>query len=855
MLLVALPEAEKQLLYHLSLIVGPFRRDQAIKIAELPPAAAAPGDVFDHLLGPWIEPVTANYYRLSPLLANAAGEAWSPDKVTESREQVGIALLRCGKLTNIEANQILMLGVLSRSRSLLFAISSSILARNLPLQEPIAQSLFWLTALVTDKPVFPEEPQINWMLRTLQFHVAATLADKNVAAIANRLDVETTLEFFGEDYELPRVLSLLSVVLAFQVRFPPKMLLHFIDEIERVYSQLASRNDNLGAGVRELKTHLSRATNSEASLVAILFGFVGIRCDGSDYLSETLTELRKARSEIIDRFREFFAENDSARMLVDRAWTGDEKRQFPNWERCIEIMQDAVEFANEFDVPNLADAAVRAMVIVCDEYLNDRARAFQILDNIGSKLRAHSKLYLDAYANLLVSDGKHVEALRIWDRILGDWQIIPNSFDSSAVFAHRKAGMAAAAINEFKRSSDYFFDGVAKADAAGLGAMAVGLLADAAFSEWLARNFEHAISLFIEVLRRLESLPNSKEDIPSFRVRKVAGQMLIHIEHSALGIEGKGAYAPSPGAGSDPEASEKWLELPLTSPDQLWLLLTQTEAALSLSPHAFVELRSRLSRSTLPTVRWFGTELDVRHTIRKGDLSTLPVNAQEMARVNRLVFGDGSIRNEPVEVANEALANAPSQAEDISVALQVLIAGLLSNIARSTSHLEILDKWSRSITSLVIEAELDFWIKDAREILSMPAGEAVVIAKSQEETPARRVLAAVAMSGDTSLDVESVFYSHVTLLNYFASSIMRSTAAESLVCIFTNVWPAKMISTFALQSPRLTVPAVLAACESELGPLQKSATILLAVQQAIGMRLPKDYQDRLTSMASRAQLL
>ncbi len=86
----------------------------------------------------------------------------------------------------------------------------------------------------------------------------------------------------------------------------------------------------------------------------------------------------------------------------------------------------------------------------------------------------------------------------------------------------------------------------------------------------------------------------------------------------------------------------------------------------------------------------------------------------------------------------------------------------------------------------------------------MSADETVAIAKSQEETPARRVLAAVAMSGDAALDVESLFYSHITLLNYFGASIVRSAAAEFLVRIFIKVWPAKMISTFALQSPRLT---------------------------------------------------
>jgi hypothetical protein len=855
MLLVALPEAEKRLLYHLSLITGPFRRDHAIKIAELPPAAAVPGEIFDHLLGPWIEPMTANYYRLSPLLANAAGEVWSPDKVTVSREQVGTALLRCGKLTNIEANQILMLGFLSRSRSLLFVVSSSLLARSVPLQKPIAQSLFWLTALVTDKPVFPEQPQINWMLRALQFHVAAALVDKNIAAIANRLDVETASESLRENYELPRLLSLLSVLLAFQVRLPPKMLLHFIDEIDRVYSQLAARNDDLGAGARELKTNLSRVTNNEGSVAAILFQFISIRCDGSEYLSETLIELRKARTQVIDHFREFFAENDSARMLVDRAWTGDEKRQSANWERCIKIMEDAVEFATELDVPNLADAAVRALVIVCDEYLNDRPRAFKVLETVGAKLPSHSNLLVDAHANLLSRDGKNVDALELWDRILPTWQIIPGSTDSSVVFAHRKAGIAAVNNGEFTRASRYFFDGVAKADAAGLSAIAAGLLADSAFAEWQANNFDRAISLFIDVMNRLEILPNTKEHIPSFRVRKIVGQMLLHIEHAAVGAQDKGAYAPPAGAGSNPEAGEKWLDLPVTSPDELWLLLAQCEAALYLTPRAFTELRTRLSLTTLPTVRWLGTELDVRHTIRKGDLSNLPITAQEMARVNRLVFGDRSIRDEPVEVANEALANAPAEAGDISVAIQVLIAGLLSNIARNVSPLEILDQWSQAIAGLVVEAGLASWIRDAREVLSMSVDEAATIARSEQEVPARRVLAAVKMSVDTALDVESLFYSHVTLLNYFAASVVRSAAAEFLVRIFTKVWRAKMLSTFALQSPRLTVPAVLVACESKLAPLQKSASILLAVQQAIGVRLPKNNQDQLTLIASKTQLL
>ena len=158
----------------------------------------------------------------------------------------------------------------------------------------------------------------------------------------------------------------------------------------------------------------------------------------------------------------------------------------------------------------------------------------------------------------------------------------------------------------------------------------------------------------------------------------------------------------------NPEASDKWLDLPVSSSDHLWLLLAQTEAALHLTPRVFTELRTRLGRSALPTVRWFGTELEVKHTIRNGEFSNLPVLAQEMARVNRLVFGNQSIRDEPVEVANEALVNGPAELGDFAVAEQVLIAGLLSISEHGASALDILDRWSEAASGLVIEARLAF---------------------------------------------------------------------------------------------------------------------------------------------------
>jgi hypothetical protein len=80
MLLAQLPTDEVELLYRLSLVGGVFRRDHAVAIGGIEPALAVPGDAFDRLVGPWVEPVSETYFRLSPLLERAADAVWGQRK-------------------------------------------------------------------------------------------------------------------------------------------------------------------------------------------------------------------------------------------------------------------------------------------------------------------------------------------------------------------------------------------------------------------------------------------------------------------------------------------------------------------------------------------------------------------------------------------------------------------------------------------------------------------------------------------------------------------------------------------------------------------------------------------------------
>ena len=67
-LLEELPDSQRVLLHRLSVFPRVFRRDHAVEVAAKPSALPAPGDLFDPLVGPWIEPLHAGYFELTPLL-------------------------------------------------------------------------------------------------------------------------------------------------------------------------------------------------------------------------------------------------------------------------------------------------------------------------------------------------------------------------------------------------------------------------------------------------------------------------------------------------------------------------------------------------------------------------------------------------------------------------------------------------------------------------------------------------------------------------------------------------------------------------------------------------------------------
>ncbi len=190
-LLQELSEAQRELLYRLTLAVHPVRRDQAILLCDTPPPVAHGGDVFDSLVGRWIESISGNYYQLSPLLSRAGEAVWSADRVKELRTALGFAIVKAKRLTLTEASEVLLQALATGVEELAGLVLMPLVCMSRARDDVMAAELSWLLVFTSSKEVFTRFRFLNLMLRELQFRIGAVSEKAEAAKFAGLLEEES----------------------------------------------------------------------------------------------------------------------------------------------------------------------------------------------------------------------------------------------------------------------------------------------------------------------------------------------------------------------------------------------------------------------------------------------------------------------------------------------------------------------------------------------------------------------------------------------------------------------------------------------------------------------------------------
>ncbi|MEO5961607.1 MAG: hypothetical protein ABIZ49_13285, partial [Opitutaceae bacterium] len=176
-LLADLRPGESELLQRLSLFFGTFLRDQALNLSQQLNPITNAGASFERLRGPWIEPVTSDYYQLSPLLDKSLLEGTSPERVREINTAVVKAVTSTAPVQASDACNALFNAIEGDAADEASGIIRRLICAPNEHASTMRHLLHWTVWIKWDgSPIFPNSPAVDFLFHLLQFDVASELA-------------------------------------------------------------------------------------------------------------------------------------------------------------------------------------------------------------------------------------------------------------------------------------------------------------------------------------------------------------------------------------------------------------------------------------------------------------------------------------------------------------------------------------------------------------------------------------------------------------------------------------------------------------------------------------------------------
>ncbi len=831
------PENHRELIYRLSIVAGYVRRDQAIAIGEFPPAVSYPGDVFDWLVGPWIESIGGDYFRLSPLLKDAAKQVWPGEKIKLLNGIVAKAILRTGRLTTYEAFSIFIHAFAGRSSEALVPVIYGILNAPKEVWKSISKDLSWLIHVCIEppSPIFPESALTNFILRMFQFRIAVEIEPQTASRIAEVWDQETSLREPRKAFLMKRFMLASHVITYYQAEIAPRKLLAYLLEMTNIQEEMAEINELLKHLEKNGRT-LSKGENIE--FLPFFFVFILPRCNGIAFLDELMEGLKDTPPTFRERVVATFKTMETqAIFLINRVWMREVDSKEHNWAGCISVFQNTMELAIQWGVPALASAAARGSAIIYDEYLQNPSQALAVLEMATEQIGPH--VYLEDERAIIMSRQKrHKEALTIWENILSKWHPSPEKAETLPIFSCRNAGIAAANTGDWRRAANLFLEGHRRAKEVNYQALATGLLGDAGFAFYQAHEYMDSVNSYFELLSGQEGLPDPDKEFNTFAAIKFVGHTLAYIQTILTGEPLGKLGIPTPGMCSNTDYDEKLRELPILPIDYFWFMLVEIEYNLDTGSIVYNYVYQHLRDSKYPELRLMLTRFGIERSFRIQEFESLPTQSTTLSATYNLARGryaQGKQLWEPAAI-NGKLEAEEANGSEYSVSL--LLGALVALVSANKYSLDIFNSWRKQTEAGPLSEATIKFIDLAETILSREISGAITIMLDNRQEIEIRTLAALRVCLEETVNPDPLFYSHIMLSTNLRKFNWISDVENALAELISKQWLSKINFRAALRSPQLTIPEIEKACRNDTKGLQKAAMVLLAVSNAVSVCLP-----------------
>lgn len=826
-------------LYRLSIFNLRFQRQNALAIAEYQPAIPLAGEVFDKLVGPWIEPVDTQYFRLSPLLEGNANKVFSDVEVKSLHAWAAESILQLKTISNVEFNGLLNHGILGGYTPSIVNATMAWLKLDEAYKKPLAEYVDWFSWLGWEKELIPDDVLGNHFARLLQFDIASKNDESRAKKIVSIWEQELQVLLKNEKFPL-------ELRLTFETKFLQTVL--FTDEVRFDFTELA----RWGAQLLKTALSVSGSINQQEEFRGgiefiqhalekpeFIFPFLVVKCKSEAEAMELIRAFDKIPDDGISIWELLKSDTHFLVLLIDKLWLNKATRENPNWDESLLHLNEVQEIAQRREIDDLIAISSVAKAIIYEEYFDAKDEALAELYNADAQLGYNHRETDNYRAKIYFRHNENQEAFDIWKKIIPD---IAKKKYGSRLFFCRDAERAAARLEKWGDVAKFALYGVEMASANDievelappdyLDIFSLSFRGDAAFALWKEGKFADSLQQIKTILEDYQRIPieNLQSNVKLFHLR--LSYLLMWMNY---GMQDNRFAEPHVGCFTDPERYDEIVEAnQAQSYSFLWYLAAKLELKIGSGKAMLDGLKVSNERIPNRLTEFTYYELTLKHQIIAVELDGLIHNAYNLVTK----FGD--------EELNPSLY-APTQAPELK---RIVLVTIIRCLAFQEISIISFEKWKSDAKDINIE-EFSTWLDSLEHLINSNNQTLANTLTDGDASPDERRISASLLSFRSNLSPAARLYANIVLVNS-GDFILWGDVIEDLIgYAVAEDW--RIIATrfrYALVEPSVNAPLILAACNDESrSGFPKAALVLIAASKAVDLTVSLEVLSGLEKLA------
>lgn len=442
-LVPALPEDTRNLLYRLSIAGGKFDRALALTVGRMAPRIPDAGECMDQLIGPWLESVGTDVFRVSPLANNFGRDVLSPEERLQIHDTIATYMLRNGTISAGDTNATLLHALAGQSASNLARLGQAVWGSDSVVLKTLAEQFYVLRLMPTSRPIYRQEPVVSLALRVAQFRLVVAVGDGGrVRDVAAALVAESETLPDTAYGRATRVLAIMSVLGVTGVA-------NYVDNWVGILADFKRMVEEDGT-LRNLFVDMLEGMGGEhGNLFAGLFSIGSAGLESVERLEHVVTELDKVDADTRTLLLSSIdAASSDHSVFVNSPWAQHENSQEFDAEDAAERYARMEKTTRRWGIPLLSMQCSVAYAVVSDEFRDQPAEALRALNDATAAL-GEDPILLRAVAKVHLRRGRPKVALDVF-RDIADRVGRANPVERA--FALRDAAIAAARSEEWKQA-------------------------------------------------------------------------------------------------------------------------------------------------------------------------------------------------------------------------------------------------------------------------------------------------------------------------------------------------------------------------------------------------------------------